>query len=304
MTDFDIDARGLSKSFGNLQAVAGITLQVKKGECYGVLGPNGAGKTTTIKMIHGAVRQDGGQLTILGMDGASENREIRQYMGLVPQEDTLDNELTVYDNLWVFANYFGLSRKESRPRIEELLDFVQLRDKWSSQIKTLSGGMKRRLLIARALIHKPQILILDEPTTGLDPQARHHVWQRLRELHRQGLTILLTTHYMEEAAQLCDQIGVMDEGQFLVKGPPQELVRERVGEEVIELRGVEKHEVGPALNGLTIDTEQAGDTLYMYCRNGAPVMERLISAGKRDFLRRPATLEDLFLRLTGRELRE
>jgi lipooligosaccharide transport system ATP-binding protein len=304
LTEFDIDARGLSKAFGNLQAVAGITLQVKRGECYGVLGPNGAGKTTTIKMIHGAVRQDGGQLTILGMDGASENREVRQYMGLVPQEDTLDKELTVYDNLWVFANYFGMSRKESRPRIEELLDFVQLREKWGSQIKTLSGGMKRRLLSARALIHKPQILILDEPTTGLDPQARHHVWQRLRELRRQGLTILLTTHYMEEAAQLCDQIGVMDEGQFLVEGPPLDLVRERVGEEVIELRGGENQDLGNELNGLSIETELAGDTLYMYCRNGAPVMERLISAGRMDFLRRPATLEDLFLRLTGRELRE
>ncbi len=304
MSAYDIDTQGLTKSFGDLKAVDGITLQVGKGECYGVLGPNGAGKTTTIKMIHGAVRRDGGRLNVLGMDGTSHSREIRERMGLVPQEDTLDNELTVYDNLWVFANYFGISRRQSRPRIEELLDFVQLRDKWDSQIKTLSGGMKRRLLIARALIHKPQLLVLDEPTTGLDPQARHLVWQRLRELRRQGLTILMTTHYMEEAAQLCDRIGVMDGGRFLVEGAPRDLVRERVGEEVLELRGVEKEEVSGALDGLAIDAEQAGDTLYLYCTNGAPVMERLMAAGKRDFLRRPATLEDLFLRLTGRELRE
>ncbi len=304
MSEFDIDTQGLVKYFGDLKAVDGITLPVRKGECYGVLGPNGAGKTTLIKMVHGAVRRDGGRLSILGLDGTSESRKIRQRMGIVPQEDTLDNELTVYENLWVFANYFGISRRQSRPRIKELLDFMQLRDKWDSQIKTLSGGMKRRLLIARALIHKPQLLILDEPTTGLDPQARHLVWQRLRELRREGMTILMTTHYMEEAAQLCDRIGVMDSGRFLVEGPPRDLVLERVGEEVIELRGVGKDEVSGELEGLLVDAEEAGDTLYLYCTNGAPLMERLISAGKRDFLRRPATLEDLFLRLTGRELRE
>lgn len=304
MSGFDIDARGLTKSYGDLKAVDGITLQVKRGECYGVLGPNGAGKTTTIKMIHGAVRRDGGKLAVLGLDGTTQSREVRERMGIVPQEDTLDNELTVYENLWVFANYFGLSRRDSQPRIEELLDFVQLREKWDSQIKALSGGMKRRLLIARALLHAPQLLVLDEPTTGLDPQARHLVWQRLRELRRQGLTILLTTHYMEEATQLCDRIGVMDGGRFLVEGAPRTLVRERVGDEVIELRGVEFEEVGRDLNGLSVDVELAGDTIYLYCSNGAPVMERLILTGKRDFLRRPATLEDLFLKLTGREIRE
>ncbi len=304
MAEFDIDARGLSKSFGSLKAVDGITLQVRRGECYGVLGPNGAGKTTAIKMIHGAVRPGGGRLSVLGMDAETGSRRIREGMGIVPQEDTLDNELTVYANLWVFAGYFGISRRRSRSRIEELLDFVQLREKWDAQIKTLSGGMKRRLLIARALIHRPRLLILDEPTTGLDPQARHLVWQRLRELRREGMTILLTTHYMEEAAQLCDRIGVMDAGRFLVEGPPADLVRDRVGEEVIELRGEGREEAARALEGIPHEAERAGDTLYLYCRGGSEVVERLIAAGQREFLRRPATLEDLFLRLTGREIRE
>jgi len=302
--DFDVEGRGLSKSFGPLKAVDGVSLRVRAGECFGILGPNGAGKTTTIKMLYGAVIPDAGGLTVLGLDASTRGRDIRERTGIVPQEGTLDTELTVYENLWVYAGYFGIPRRNSRPRIEELLDFFQLREKWSSQIKTLSGGMKRRLLIARALVHRPRLLILDEPTTGLDPQARHLVWHRLRELRRQGLSILLTTHYMEEAAQLCDRIGVMDVGKFLVEGAPRELVRERVGEDVIELRGAEEEAALSALDGLSLDAERVGDTLYLYCRNGAPVMERLISSGRRNFLRRPATLEDLFLRLTGRELRE
>ncbi len=304
VAELDIHARGLSKSFGALKAVDGITLRVERGECYGMLGPNGAGKTTAIRMIHGAVRPDGGELSVLGRDVTAESRRIREEMGIVPQENTLDNELSVYNNMWVFANYFGISRRRSRSRIEELLDFVQLRDKWDEQIKNLSGGMKRRLLIARALIHRPRLLILDEPTTGLDPQARHLVWQRLRELKSGGLTILLTTHYMEEAAQLCDRVGVMAQGRVLVEGPPAELVRERVGEEVIELRGAGREAAAAALNGLGLEIERAGDTLYLYCRSGAETVDRLVSAGEREFLRRPASLEDLFLRLTGRELRE
>ncbi|MBT3350474.1 MAG: ATP-binding cassette domain-containing protein [Nitrospinaceae bacterium] len=304
MAELDIDARGLSKSFGDLKAVDGITLEISRGECYGLLGPNGAGKTTAIRMIHGATRRGGGELRVLGFDGTFESRRAREGMGIVSQEDTLDSELTVYDNMWVFANYFGIPRRRSRERIEELLDFVQLREKWGEQIKTLSGGMKRRLLIARALIHRPRLLILDEPTTGLDPQARHLVWQRLRELKSGGLTILLTTHYMEEAAQLCDRIGVMDQGHILVEGSPAALVNERVGEEVIELRGAGRERAVKALGEMSLDIESAGDTHYVYCRDGAEAARRLLAAGEEDFLRRPASLEDLFLRLTGRDLHE
>ena len=304
MPGFVIDAQGIEKSFGTLKAVDGVLLQVKPGECFGILGPNGAGKTTTIKMLHGAVESDSGTLRVLGRDVATQSRLIRAQMGIVSQEDTLDRDLTVYENLWVYAGFFGLSKKASLSRIEYLLDFMQLREKWDSQIKTLSGGMKRRLHIARALIHEPKFLILDEPTTGLDPQARHLVWQRLRELKAQGLTILLTTHYMEEAAQMCDRIGIMDGGNFLLEGPPQSLVQEKVGDEVYELKGGASVEFLDSLQGLSVTTEIVADILYLYSRNGMGIMEHLISFGRKDFLRRPATLEDLFLKLTGRELRD
>ena len=304
MPVFVIDAQGIEKSFGTLKAVDGVSLQVKPGECFGILGPNGAGKTTTIKMLHGAVESDSGTLRVLGRDVATQSRLIRAQMGIVSQEDTLDRDLTVYENLWVYAGFFGLSKKASLSRIEYLLDFMQLREKWDSQIKTLSGGMKRRLHIARALIHEPKFLILDEPTTGLDPQARHLVWQRLRELKAQGLTILLTTHYMEEAAQMCDRIGIMDGGKFLLEGPPQSLVQEKVGDEVYELKGGASAEFLDSLQDLSVTTEIVADILYLYSRNGMGIMEHLISVGRKDFLRRPATLEDLFLKLTGRELRD
>ncbi len=304
MSERDIEAEALTKAFGDVRAVNGISFHLKQGECYGFLGPNGAGKTTTIRMLYGAIRPDSGRLRVLGLDMATEGRRVREQMGIVPQEETLDRELTVYENLWVYAGYYGISRKLSRPRIEEILNFVQLEEKWNSQIKALSGGMKRRLLIVRALIHRPHILVLDEPTTGLDPQTRHMVWQRLRELRRQGLTIVLTTHYMEEAAQLCDRICLIDGGRFLLEGNPPQLVRERVGDEVIELRAIDKGDVLPFLGGIPLEHEWAGDTLYLYCRNDTPVMERLVANGHREFLRRPATLEDLFLRLTGRELRD
>ncbi len=299
-----IEAHGIEKSFGSLKAVDGVSLQVKSGECFGILGPNGAGKTTTIKMLHGAAQPDAGSLRVLDRDAVSESRLIRTQMGIVSQEDSLDRDLTVYENLWVYAGFFGIPRKASLSRIEHLLDFMQLRDKWNARIKTLSGGMKRRLHIARALIHEPKFLILDEPTTGLDPQARHLVWRRLRELKAQGLTILLTTHYMEEAAQLCDRIGIMDGGKFLVEGVPQDLVHQEVGDEVYELRGGASQELLDTLKGLCVTTEATADILYLYGHNGMRLMEHLISQGRKDFLRRPATLEDLFLRLTGRELRD
>ena len=230
--------------------------------------------------------------------------DARKIFGLVPQQLALYEELTVLENLRIFGGLQGLGGTTLRDRVDWALDLAQLQERTASRVDTLSGGMKRRLLIARALIHRPRLLILDEPTIGLDPQARHLVWQRLRELKSGGLTILLTTHYMEEAAQLCDRIGVMAQGRVLVEGPPAELVRERVGEEVIELRGAGREAAAAALNGLGLEIERAGDTLYLYCRSGAKAVERLASAGEREFLRRPASLEDLFLRLTGRELRE
>ena len=299
-----IEAQGIEKSFGPLKAVDGVSLQVTPGECFGILGPNGAGKTTTIKMLHGAVHPDAGVLKVLNRDVITQSRLIRAQMGIVSQEDTLDRDLTVYENLWVYAGFFNISKKASLSRIEYLLDFMQLREKWNSQIKTLSGGMKRRLHIARALIHDPKFLILDEPTTGLDPQARHLVWQRLRELKAEGLTILLTTHYMEEAAQMCDRIGIMDGGKFLLEGPPHNLVQEKVGDEVFELKGGVSKELLDSLQNLPITTEVVADILYLYSRSGMGIMELLISLGRKDFLRRPATLEDLFLKLTGRELRD
>ena len=304
MPGFVIDAHGIEKHFGTLKAVDDVSLQVNPGECFGILGPNGAGKTTTIKMLHGAVQPDAGTLRVLGRDVATQSRLIRAQLGIVSQEDTLDRDLTVYENLWVYAGFFSISKQASLSRIEYLLDFMQLREKWDSQIKTLSGGMKRRLHIARALIHEPKFLILDEPTTGLDPQARHLVWHRLRELKAQGLTILLTTHYMEEAAQMCDRIGIMDGGKFLLEGPPQSLVQEKVGDEVYELRGGASEELLDSLQGLPVTAEVVADILYLYSYNGMGIMEHLISFGQKDFLRRPATLEDLFLRLTGRELRD
>ncbi len=299
-----IDAQGIEKSFGSLKAVDGVSLQVASGECFGILGPNGAGKTTTIKMLHGAIHPDTGVLKVLDRDVVTQSRLIRAQMGIVSQEDTLDRDLTVYENLWIYAGFFSISKKASLSRIEYLLDFMQLREKWDSQIKTLSGGMKRRLHIARALIHEPKLVILDEPTTGLDPQARHLVWQRLRELKAQGLAILLTTHYMEEAAQMCDRIGIMDEGKFLLEGPPQTLVQEKVGDEVYELKGGISVELLESLRDLPVKTEVVADILYLYSHNGIGVMEHLVSFGRKDFLRRPATLEDLFLKLTGRELRD
>ncbi len=225
-------------------------------------------------------------------------------MGIVSQEDTLDRDLTVYENLWVYAGFFGISKKASLSRIARMLDFMQLREKRDARINTLSGGMKRRLHIARALIHDPKFLILDEPTTGLDPQARHLVWGRLRELKDKGLTILLTKHYMEEAAQMCDRIGIMDAGKFLLEGAPQALVHENVGDEVCELRGGASEELLDSLKGFHVTTEAVADILYMYSHDEMRMMEHLLSRGRKDFLRRPATLEDLFLRLTGRDLRD
>ena len=301
-----VEARDLVKRFGPLTAVDGIRFDVREKECFGFLGPNGAGKTSTMKMIYCASPVTGGSLRVLGMDVGTSARRIKSRLGVVPQENNLDPDLPVRRNLITYARYFGLSAKEAGERADRLLSDLELAARAGDKVDVLSGGMKRRLLIARGLINRPDLLILDEPTTGLDPQARHLIWQRLRRLKREGVTLLLTTHYMDEAAQLCDRIVVIDRGKVLIDGAPAELVEREVGREVVELR-VEEGEEARALalvSGNHFKTERAGDTLYLYTDRAIEIMGRLKEAGYRRLHYRPASLEDLFLKLTGRELRD
>ncbi|MGD0263823.1 MAG: ATP-binding cassette domain-containing protein [Candidatus Methylomirabilota bacterium] len=301
-----ITARQLTKRFGDLVAVDGIDLQVEAGECFGILGPNGAGKTTIARMIHAVTPITAGDLTVLGLRVDREPAAVKRRVGVVPQEENLDPDLTPWENLLVFARYFDIPRAEARRRAADLLEFVGLAGRAESPLGELSGGMKRRLLIARALLNQPQLLILDEPTTGLDPQARHLVWQRLRTLKAQGVTQVLTTHYMEEAAQLCDRVALMHAGRILRQGPPMELVRAEIGEEVIEIRGdASLHQAAlAALDGKNLRWERAGDTLYLYCADGRSLLPALSALKPPHLLHRPAGLEDLFLKLAGRSLQE
>lgn len=300
-----IFAEGLVKRYGDFEAVAGIDLSVEPGECFGVLGVNGAGKTTTVRMIQCVSPASGGSLRVLGMDPESDGPRIRGRIGVAPQDNNLDPDIPVADNLLVYSRYFGLPRGQARERIEELLRFVQLADRADAPIHTLSGGMRRRLILARAMINSPELLLLDEPTTGLDPQARHWVWSRLRGLREAGVTMLLTTHYMEEAAQLCDRVAIMDAGRVLAIGPPDELVREHVGDQCVEVR-VERRQ-RPALEawlgGVAGRWQHVGDTTYLY--PDSPLdLSALSGIPHQRLVQRPASLEDLFLHLTGRELRE
>ena len=299
-------ARGVVKCFGPLLAVDGIDFSVFRGECYGFLGPNGAGKTSTLKMMYGASPLTAGELLVLGLEVGRHARAIKRQVGVVPQETNLDPDLTVRQNLLTYARYFDLPASEAKRRADDLLAFMELSGKAGARIDQLSGGMKRRLLVARALIHRPRLLLLDEPTTGLDPQARHLIWQRLRQLKRQGVTLVLSTHYMEEAAQLCDRVMVMDHGRILVEGPPQDLVEGKVGREVVEVRVEEREEAAllAQIPGDTYSIERSGDTLYLFSDRALEIMQALKAAQVRHLLYRPASLEDLFLKLTGRELRE
>ena len=299
-------ARGLRKSFGDFEAVKGIDVDVRQGESFGFLGPNGAGKSSTMRMVAAVSPVSGGELRILGMDPAVDGPAIRARIGVCPQEDTLDTELTVRDNLYVYGRYFGLPRKEVRARVEELLEFVQLTEKRDSMVEDLSGGMKRRLTIARSLINRPDVLLLDEPTTGLDPQARHVVWDRLFRLKQQGVTIVLTTHYMDEAEQLCDRLVVMDKGVIVAEGSPLELIRAHSTREVAELRfGVGEHEALAAkVEDLAERVEVLPDRLLLYSADGEETIARVHERGLQPAvtLVRRSTLEDVFLRLTGRTL--
>jgi len=299
-----IRARNLRKRYDGRVAVDGIDFDVPRGRCFGFLGPNGAGKTTTLRMLLGLTPASGGTLSVLDLPIPERAREVRARVGVVPQADNLDPDFTVEENLEVYASYFGLPRREVAPRIERLLEFAALSDRRKAKTEALSGGMKRRLTIARALINEPEMVVLDEPTTGLDPQARHVIWGRLSELRARGTTLLLTTHYMEEAERLCDELVIMDHGRILAQGTPRALIQRHVEPEVVEIRGapdaaLERIERQPGCR-----LERMGTSLYCYTADGRSLIEALQDDQGITFLHRPAGLEDVFLKLTGRELRD
>lgn len=298
-----IEAENLIKQFGDFKAVDGIRFQVLEGEVFGFLGPNGAGKTSTMRMIQCVSPKTSGTLQVLGMDTSSHAREIKQQIGVVPQEDNLDPDFSVYGNLIQYARYFNIPLNEARARADELLDYVQLNEKRNSAIQSLSGGMKRRLILARALINRPRLLILDEPTTGLDPQARHLIWEKLRGLAAHGSTIVLTTHYMEEAAKLCDRLVIMDYGQIIVEGSPDELISRHVGHQIVEAE--KTAEIITCLEQKGVKYETAGEMVEIYTDRAREITQMLLdTCPQSGVTARPATLEDVFLRLTGRRLRE
>jgi lipooligosaccharide transport system ATP-binding protein len=306
-----IHARGLTKRFGTFTAVDAVDFDVAPGEAFGFLGPNGAGKTSTMRMIGCTSPSSGGTLTVLGMDPATQGPEIRSRLGVVPQADTLDEELTVRENLLIYGRYFGLSRAECARRADELLDFAQLTERRDSLVEPLSGGMKRRLTIARSLINEPDMMLLDEPTTGLDPQARHLLWDRLYRLKQRGVTLVLTTHYMDEAEQLCDRLVVMDKGKIAAEGSPRELIKRYSTREVVELRfRAEKRpeevaaELAASVDGLARRLEALPDRLLLYTDDGDATASRIHDLGLQpdSVLVRRSTLEDVFLHLTGRTL--
>jgi lipooligosaccharide transport system ATP-binding protein len=307
--EFTLLARGLKKSYGDFAAVKSVDFEVFGGECFGILGPNGAGKTTTMKMIYGAVIPTGGELTVAGLDVYRHEREIKRRIGVVPQENNLDDDLEVRENLLIYGRYYDLPRKVVLQRTDELLDFVQLSDKAGAAVEQLSGGMKRRLLIARALINDPEIVVLDEPTTGLDPQARLLVWDRLRKLTDEGKTLILTTHYMEEAARLCDRLAIMERGLIIAEGTPKALVEEYVSPQVIELRTDRRalDMLLPVVEAASDAVERTGeDRLLAYTEDADALLQNIRSSGVEieNTLFRQAGLEDVFLRLTGRRLVE
>jgi lipooligosaccharide transport system ATP-binding protein len=304
-----VEAVGLRKSYDQHEVVCGADFTVRPRECFGLLGPNGAGKTTTIRMLTCFSPLDAGTLTVFGLPvNAANARAIKSRLGLAPQEENLDPDLTVEMNLLVYASYFGIGRADARARVAELLAFAELEDKAGARIPTLSGGMKRRLILARALINRPSLLVLDEPTTGLDPQARHLVWERLRELKRNGVAMLLTTHYMEEAAQLCDRLMVMDHGRIIAEGTPAGLIAAHVGRDVIEVATggdpAARARVEAICRQLDGRVEVIGDHVILYLNGSSDPRDALTALAAEPLVHRRATLEDVFLTLTGRELRE
>jgi lipooligosaccharide transport system ATP-binding protein len=298
-----IEAHDLTKRYGEFVAVDGIDFSVERGETFGFLGPNGAGKSSTMRMIGAVSPASGGTLRVLGRDPERDGPEIRSRLGVVPQDDNLDLELDVGENLHVYGRFFGLPRDEIRRRTDELLEFVHLADRRESRVDSLSGGMKRRLTIARALINEPELMLLDEPTTGLDPQARHALWDRLYRLKQRGVTLVLTTHYMDEAEQLCDRLVVMDRAKIVAEGSPRELIERYVEREVVELRFGDRNG-GPSFDGLADHVEVLQDRVVIGTDDGDAVVDAVHARGlaPETVLVRRATLEDVFLRLTGRSL--
>ncbi len=302
-----VDARDLTKRYGQVEAVRGINFSIRAGECFGFLGVNGAGKTTTMKMIYCRIPRTAGSLDVLGLDAADHAQEIKQRIGVVAQENALDPELTALENLLLYASFFGIRGEKARTRARELLDSMSLLGKEHARLSELSGGMKRRLVIARALVNEPEMLVLDEPTTGLDPQARLLVWEKLLRFRDAGLTLLLTTHYMDEAERLCDRIAVIDEGTILAEGSPLELIRRFAADDVLEIIGPEPEALDlGALDGLVQRRERHGDVQYLYNADNRVLLHRLAELGYEPprHVARRATLEDVFLNITGRELVE
>ncbi len=298
-------AAGLRKSYGGREVVCGLDFALQPGECFGLLGPNGAGKTTTLRLCLGLTDPDSGSITVLGRPVPQQAREARSRIGVVPQFDNLDPDFTIRENLLIFGRYFDIADTVLRARIPDLLDFAGLSSRADARIQTLSGGMKRRLTLARALINDPELIFLDEPTTGLDPQARHVIWERLRNLLKQGKTLLLTTHFMEEAERLCSRIAIMDHGKIIAEGEPRALIAQHIEPQVIEVYGEGAPDWADRFGRTHAERcEATGETIFCYTHDPAPLIADLDTRGDLRYLHRRASLEDVFLKLTGRELRD
>ena len=300
-----IQAQGLLKTYAGQRVVDGISLTIVRGECFGLLGPNGAGKTTTLRLLLGLIAPDAGEISLLGQAIPQQAREARLRIGVVPQMDNLDPDFTVAENLLVYGRYFGMTDAAIEARLPELLEFANLSHKRDVKVPTLSGGMKRRLTLARALVNDPDVIFLDEPTTGLDPQARHLIWQRLRELTARGKTLVLTTHFMDEAERLCHRLAVMDNGRIISSGTPRELIADNIEPQVVEVFG--EHAAAWAQNHAAQHAERfelSGESVFCYVRDAHPLLHELQQHPELRYVHRPANLEDVFLKLTGREMRE
>jgi lipooligosaccharide transport system ATP-binding protein len=299
-----LSVKALRKSYDGREVVSGLDLAVDEGECFGLLGPNGAGKTTTLKLCLGLTDPDGGEIRLLDEPVPRRGRQARARVGVVPQFDNLDPDFTVEENLVVFARYFGMRRSRIAPRIPQLLEFAGLGGRADARINTLSGGMKRRLTLARALVNDPQLVFMDEPTTGLDPQARHLIWERLRRLTQAGKTLVLTTHFMEEAERLCNRLAIMDHGRLIEQGSPRELITRHIEPQVVEVHGAGYEAWMQHARSLAPRVERAGDTVFCYAEDVEPVLRSLEGQSELAYLHRRASLEDVFLKLTGRDLRD